>query len=182
MLWQQINCDDFEQVGSCVLVGGDAREIFAGFGWCKRRNDPAAEAKERTMLSISDEKTTQTPTTAPKLKASSKSAKRNTTAKAREPKPSGKPKPRAATKPRKPGKGSKQLSGDNSVPKSMRIVELLRRSGGATIAELMKATGWQAHSVRGFLSGVLKKRQGLLVAGEKDEAGMRRYRIAEEPR
>src|SRR6266508_5006318 len=67
-----------------------------------------------------------------------------------------------------------------SGSKSVRIAALLSRSGGATIAELMKMTGWQAHSVRGFLSGALKKRKGLLVSGQKDEAGVMRYRIGAE--
>lgn len=66
--------------------------------------------------------------------------------------------------------------------KSARITALLGRPNGATIAELMKITGWQAHSVRGFLSGALKKRQGITVTGEKDAAGVRRYRIGERDR
>jgi hypothetical protein len=61
--------------------------------------------------------------------------------------------------------------------KSARIAALLGRPNGAKITELMEITGWQAHSVRGFLSGALKKRQGMTVTGEKDEAGVRRYRI-----
>ncbi len=62
--------------------------------------------------------------------------------------------------------------------KGSTIVSLLRLKGGATIAELTKATGWQAHSVRGFLSGALKKKAGLAIASEKGDDGERRYRIA----
>jgi hypothetical protein len=58
------------------------------------------------------------------------------------------------------------------------IVTLLKRRDGGTIAELVMATGWQAHSVRGFLSGSLKKKPGLAVVSEKDADGQRRYRIA----
>jgi len=41
----------------------------------------------------------------------------------------------------------------------------------------MDASSWQAHSVRGFLSGTLKKKQGLPIASAKDDHGVRRYRI-----
>ena len=62
--------------------------------------------------------------------------------------------------------------------KTEQVLGLLRRSKGASIADLSKATGWQAHSVRGFLSGTLKKKLGLAVVSEKDTKGVRRYRIA----
>ncbi len=61
--------------------------------------------------------------------------------------------------------------------KLARLIELLRRKDGATIADLTEATGWQAHSVRGALSGTLKKKLGLAVTSEKTENGPRRYRI-----
>jgi hypothetical protein len=51
------------------------------------------------------------------------------------------------------------------------LVSLLRRPGGATIAELSAATGWQAHSVRGAMSGALKKKLGLTITSEKTEEG-----------
>ncbi len=57
------------------------------------------------------------------------------------------------------------------------IEKLLRRKQGASIAEMVKATGWQQHSVRGAMAGSLKKR-GLAITSEKAE-GIRRYRIAE---
>jgi hypothetical protein len=65
--------------------------------------------------------------------------------------------------------------------KADKILALLRRPKGGTIVELSKATEWQEHSVRGFLSGTLKKRKGLDVLSEKDDKGVRRYRIATEP-
>ena len=58
------------------------------------------------------------------------------------------------------------------------MTALLRKKDGATIAQLAKATGWQNHSVRGFLSGTLKKKHGITVASEKASDGERRYRIA----
>lgn len=62
--------------------------------------------------------------------------------------------------------------------KQDRLVELLRRPNGATVTELTKATGWQAHSVRGAISGVVKKKLGLNVSTEVVEKRGRIYRIA----
>jgi hypothetical protein len=58
------------------------------------------------------------------------------------------------------------------------LVDLLRRKEGATIAEAVKATGWQPHSVRGAISGTLKKKLGLAVTSAKVEDRGRVYRIA----
>jgi hypothetical protein len=57
------------------------------------------------------------------------------------------------------------------------ILDLRRRPKGATLGELMKATKWQAHSIRGFIAGPLK-RGGITVGSNKSEAGERKYRIA----
>jgi hypothetical protein len=62
--------------------------------------------------------------------------------------------------------------------KQAKIAELLRRPSGASIAEMMKAIGWRAHSVRGVISGSLKKKLGLVIVSEKSKTGERRYRIA----
>ena len=62
--------------------------------------------------------------------------------------------------------------------KKAEVVELLRRKQGATLEEIMKATGWQAHSVRGFISGAVGKKMGLKVDSSRTEAGERAYRIA----
>lgn len=51
--------------------------------------------------------------------------------------------------------------------KKAEILALLRREGGATLQELMAATDWQAHSVRGFLSGTLRKKMGLTVESQR---------------
>ena len=56
------------------------------------------------------------------------------------------------------------------------VIALLRRPEGATLEEMMSATGWQAHSVRGALSGAIKKGRGLTVLSEKTDTG-RVYRI-----
>jgi hypothetical protein len=57
------------------------------------------------------------------------------------------------------------------------MVDLLVRPQGAALAEMVNATGWQAHSVRGALSGALKRQRNLPIISEKTEAG-RIYRIA----
>ena len=57
------------------------------------------------------------------------------------------------------------------------LISLLQRKSGATINDIVAATGWQAHSVRGAISGVLKKKLGLGISSEKAERG-RIYRIA----
>ncbi len=61
--------------------------------------------------------------------------------------------------------------------KTAKILVLLKRPGGAALKELTKASGWQPHSVRGFLSGILGKKMGLKVRSIKGESGERRYSI-----
>lgn len=56
------------------------------------------------------------------------------------------------------------------------IVGQLSRTGGASLPELIKTTGWQAHSIRGCIAGVLKKR-GLVVVSCKPEGKDRRYML-----
>jgi hypothetical protein len=60
--------------------------------------------------------------------------------------------------------------------KQDKIIELLRRPQGATIAAIMKATGWQQHSVRGFLAGTVRKKLKLNLISDKGD-GERAYRI-----
>ncbi len=77
----------------------------------------------------------------------------------------------------KSAKSRKKAPNSREGSKTAKFLDLLRRSGGATSADLMKATGWQAHSVRGFISGVLGKKMGLKVASTKVEDGERRYSL-----
>ena len=76
-----------------------------------------------------------------------------------------------ATPAAKPAKSQKPTSKLDTLEK------LLRRKNGASIAEMMRATGWQQHSVRGALAGAMKKR-GHTIASDKVDS-TRRYRIAE---
>ena len=54
---------------------------------------------------------------------------------------------------------------------------LLARPNGATIEDLQTATGWQQHSVRGFLAGAVKKKLGLTLVSSKSDGDARRYRV-----
>ena len=55
---------------------------------------------------------------------------------------------------------------------------MLRAPDGATIEEIMAATGWQSHTVRGAMAGALKKKLGLTIVSEKSPGGERVYRLA----
>ncbi len=68
--------------------------------------------------------------------------------------------------------------GRPATSKSDIVVSKLRSAKGATIETLMTATGWQAHSVRGFLSGTVRKKLGLPLESEIGKDGQRRYRLA----
>ena len=62
--------------------------------------------------------------------------------------------------------------------KQAAVVQMLQRSDGTTIRQIMETTGWQAHTVRGTLSEALKKKLGLNIVSVKDATGERVYRIA----
>jgi hypothetical protein len=73
---------------------------------------------------------------------------------------------------------SRTKSATSKQTKQQICLDLLSRTEGATIEELQGATGWQQHSVRGFLAGAVKKKLGLTLLSEKPNAGPRRYHIA----
>jgi hypothetical protein len=86
-----------------------------------------------------------------------------------------------AKSPAKTGKPARKAKAAGTLregSKTAKILGLLRQSKGATLRELMKVAGWQAHSVRGFISGALGKRMGLTVKSMKREDGERLYSIA----
>ncbi len=83
----------------------------------------------------------------------------------------------------KSGKGKAAKAGGTASParqgsKKAEVLALLQRKNGATLTEIMKATGWQAHSVRGFISGALGKKMGLTVESARREDGERVYTLA----
>ena len=80
---------------------------------------------------------------------------------------------------KKPLKAEKiQARSSRGGTKQEAVLAMLRQPTGATIAAMMKATGWQQHSVRGFLAGVVRKRLKLKLDSKKID-GIRVYRIAE---
>jgi hypothetical protein len=115
---------------------------------------PVAHAKATSKKAATQKKS------APKGKETAKGAKPKKAAKAA--KKAAKPE-RKATAPRAESKGAK-------------ILEMIGRAKGATLAEIMKATDWQAHSVRGFISTAGKK-HGVTIESAKNDAGERTYKI-----
>jgi hypothetical protein len=71
---------------------------------------------------------------------------------------------------------AKEASNPRPESKGAKILDLIGRPKGATLAEIMKATDWQAHSVRGFLSTAAKKNR-LQIHSSKNDAGDRIYKV-----
>jgi hypothetical protein len=78
---------------------------------------------------------------------------------------------------KKAPKTAKKATGARDGSKTAKVLELLKRPGGVTSKELVRATGWQPHSVRGFLSGTVGKKMGLAVTSAKGEDGERNYSV-----
>ena len=77
----------------------------------------------------------------------------------------------------KKAKRAKQPRASRKGSKTAKVLALLQRPDGATLPELIRATGWQPHSVRGFLSGTVGKKLRLFVSSVKDPDGTRRYSV-----
>lgn len=93
-----------------------------------------------------------------------------------------KPESPTPRKPRRPKTEAERPAADvvaTAPSKLDTVIALLRRPDGATLDEIVAATGWQRHSARGALAGAVKKRLGAAVISEKAE-GVRRYRAAAE--
>jgi hypothetical protein len=85
------------------------------------------------------------------------------------------------SKPARANKGgparSQSEHGKQRKTKTAALMALLTRKDGASLEELQSASGWQPHSVRGFLAGTVKKMPGVSLSSEKPENGTRRYRV-----
>lgn len=95
----------------------------------------------------------------------------------RAPKTGHKAKPKVVAK-TKASKAKPAIREPREGSKKARVLALLGRPKGATLAEIMKATGWQAHSVRGFISGALGTKMGITVESTKREDGEKVYSIS----
>ena len=73
--------------------------------------------------------------------------------------------------------GTKKAGSAREGSKTAKVLDLLKRHEGASMKELLKSTGWQPHSVRGFLSGTIRKKMGMTVTSAKTEDGERTYSI-----
>jgi hypothetical protein len=82
-----------------------------------------------------------------------------------------------AKKDAKPAKAAKPAAARDGSKKA-EVLAMMRRKGGATLAAIMKATGWQAHTVRGFVSAALGKKMGITVVSTKSDSGERTYTVA----
>ena len=164
----------------------DKDDLLAIPAWLRREPKPAAP--------IAAQPAAPTPTTTPPERiwimpktTKSKPAKSQKTdpaavaakkaAKAAKKQRSAEPKvktPRTSKPAASDGAARKQREGT----KQAKLIEMLRRPEGATIAQIVAATKWQQHTVRGAISGALKKKLGLAVTSEKVDGGERTYRIA----
>ena len=106
--------------------------------------------------------------------ASSKSKRSRITLRAASPELAAKSAPPIGKLPKAAAEGPDR----KRVTKHAQLLQLLSRPDGANIEDMMQATGWQQHSVRGFLAGTVKKKMGLALTSSKSEGDVRRYRIA----
>jgi hypothetical protein len=95
------------------------------------------------------------------------------------------PAPQAASVAPKKANAAKGATAKDATPtardgsKKAIVLDMLKRPEGATLADIMSATAWQAHSVRGFISGSLGKKMGLKIESAKRDDGQRAYKLGQ---
>ena len=145
-----------------VADTNDAPRLLRGFRWCERQFRRRSKP-EQVFMAKSKPASTKADQATPSIKIRKATKQKPVVAVAED----QVKKTKAIEKKDKPRGATKQ---DNCL-------DLLRRPNGATIEDMMDATDWQAHSVRGFLAGTVKKRLGLNLVSAKSEDDARRYRI-----
>ena len=138
------------------------------------KNNEATKATE--TAAVAEQGAHVAPEKAPSKKGASQkkgAPKGHKAAKGGKTKPTAKKKAKTGKKVAKPAR-VKKASTPRAESKGAKIIDMIGRAKGATLAEIMKATDWQAHSVRGFLSTAAKKHK-LNIESAKNEAGERTY-------
>ena len=173
-------------IGVCSPVAvGDAEAKFSlAFPW--QRSDPSScanSAQKETEMTHAETRDTATNAGATGATAATDNGSSKTGARANKSAPKGHKTPpnancrgerrkRAAKKPKPVRTGA--AARPRAESKGAKILELIGRPQGSTLAEIMKVTQWQAHSVRGFLSTAVK-RHHLYIESRKTEVGDRVY-------
>ena len=127
---------------------------------------PVATTKAKASKATNGTKKAATAPATARAKKAAKSAKA--------PKAAAK---KAISKAAAPAKRAAKATPPREFSKKAIVLDLLKRKSGATLAEIIAATDWQKHSVRGFISGTLGKRMGLTVESTRSESGERTYRL-----
>jgi len=146
----------------------------------------APTASTETAAAVAEQGATVAPEKASSKKTASPNQgapKSQKSAKGRKPKAPTSAKPKRTIPARKATKALKKATkvkaeGVRPGSKTAAVLALLRRAKGATLTEIMQATSWQPHSVRGFISGTLGKKMQLTVTSTKREDGARVYSVA----
>ena len=107
--------------------------------------------------------------------AGNEQAAESAAAKPEQPSKAGKATKKAKAAQKAPGKPTVDKASDRSNKKA-EVIAMMKRSKGATLAEIMEATGWQKHTVRGFVS-ILGSKGGQSIESSKNAAGQRTYKI-----
>src|SRR5262245_604165 len=131
--------------------------------------------KGELIMSTEVEVTTTTES-APMKRKSSKRSKE--TSPAKQSKARSKKSAKAKSGDKKSQRAAKPATKERTDTKKAIVLEMLRRKDGATMAEIATTTGWQNHTIRGFISGTVSKKMRLAIESVKIEAGERSYRIA----
>ena len=142
-----------------------------GFGVMNVLTAKHLVAKEITSMSNITSDVEKTPTAAapPEIETKPKKSAKGAKSAAKKPKPAKKAKPVA-----KKGAGKPAAERSN---KKAEVIAMMKRAKGATLAEIAELTGWQKHTIRGFVS-ILGKKGGQTIESSKNAAGDRTYKIA----